>query len=159
MPPVKIDFFKKGVRTMQKNVLFICRHNSGRSQMAESILNRLGKGWVKAESAGLEPKPVDSLVIDVMDEIGYDLSRKRSKDVFTFYKQGRLFDYVITVCDKETEDGCPIFPGIVERLNWPFEDPSEVQGDDDEKRERVRGIRDAILLKIQNFIKNDGIVS
>jgi len=144
---------------MQKNVLFICRHNSGRSQMAEAILNRLGKGWFKAESAGLEPKPVDSLVIGVMDEIGYDLSMKRSKDVFSFYKQGRLFDYVITVCDKETEDGCPVFPGIVERLNWPFEDPSEVQGDDDEKREKVRGIRDAILSKIEYFIKDDGVVS
>jgi len=144
---------------MQKNVLFICRHNSGRSQMAEAILNRLGKGWFKAESAGLEPKPVDSLVIGVMDEIGYDLSTKRSKDLFSFYKQGRLFDYVITVCDKETEDGCPVFPGIVERLNWPFEDPSEVQGDDDEKREKVRGIRDAILSKIEYFIKDDGVVS
>ncbi|MFA6010753.1 MAG: arsenate reductase ArsC [Desulfobacteraceae bacterium] len=144
---------------MQKNVLFICRHNSGRSQMAEAMLNRLGKGWLKAESAGLEPKSIDGLVVTVMDEIGYDLSRKRSKDVFSFYKQGRLFDYVITVCDKETEDGCPVFPGIVERLNWPFEDPSEVQGDDDERLSKVRNIRDAILLRIELFIKDEGFVS
>jgi arsenate reductase len=127
--------------------------------MAEAMLNRLGKGWLKAESAGLEPKSIDGLVVTVMDEIGYDLSRKRSKDVFSFYKQGRLFDYVITVCDKETEDGCPVFPGIVERLNWPFEDPSEVQGDDDERLSKVRNIRDAILLRIELFIKDEGFVS
>lgn len=144
---------------MQKNVLFICRYNSGRSQMAEAMLNRLGKGWFKAESAGLDPKSIDGLVVSVMDEIGYDLSRKRSKDVFSFYKQGRLFDYVITVCDKETEDSCPVFPGIVERLNWPFDDPSDVQGDDDERLTKVRNIRDAILSRIELFIKDEGFVS
>jgi len=144
---------------MQKKVLFICRHNSGRSQMAEAMLNRLGKGWYKAESAGLEPKSVNALVVTVMEEIGYDLSGKRSKDVFSFYKQGRLFDYVITVCDKETEDSCPVFPGIVERLNWPFDDPSEVQGDDEERLAKVRNIRDAILSRIELFIKDEGFVS
>ena len=85
---------------MQKNVLFICRHNSGRSQMAEAMLNRLGKGWLKAESAGLAPKSVDGLVVSVMDEIGYDLSKKRSKDVFSFYKQGRFFYQMTDTCQK-----------------------------------------------------------
>jgi len=66
---------------------------------------------------------------------------------------------VITVCDKETEDSCPVFPGIVERLNWPFDDPSEVQGDDEERLAKVRNIRDAILSRIELFIKDEGFVS
>ncbi|GAB6097028.1 arsenate reductase ArsC [Desulfatiferula olefinivorans] len=144
---------------MEKRVLFICRHNSGRSQMAEAILNREGMGRYAAESAGLSPRKVDPQVIAAMADIGYDLSGCRSKDVFTFYKEGRLFDLVIAVCDPETERGCPVFPGIVQRLHWPFDDPAEVEGTDEEKRDQIRGIRDAIHAKIMAFIEHDGRVS
>ena len=137
---------------MIKKVLFICVHNSGRSQMAETLLNNLGKGDFFAESAGFDPAPINPLVIDVMQEWGYDLSDHQSKDVFTFFRQGRLFDYVITVCDKSREAECPIFPGIVKRLHWTFNDPAEVVGNDSEKLEQVRKIRDAIRQKVANFI-------
>lgn len=144
---------------MEKRVLFICRHNSGRSQMAEAILNREGGGRYAAESAGLSPRPVDPRVIAVMTDIGYDLSASRSKDVFSFYKEGRLFDLVITVCDQETESECPVFPGIVQRLHWPFDDPAEVRGTEEEQHDRIRKIRDAIHTRISQFIEHDGSTS
>ena len=95
---------KDGVR-----VLFICTHNSARSQMGEAFMNALGKGRFVAESAGFEPGPVNPVVIEVMKEIGYDLSKNRSKSVFELFKQGRLFDHVITVCDDGAEGECPYF--------------------------------------------------
>lgn len=136
---------------MVKKVLFICRHNSGRSQMAEAFLNALGEGKFQAESAGLDPRPVDPRVVDVMAEIGYDLSRNVSKDVFSFFREGRLYDAVITVCDVETEKDCPVFPGIVRRLSWPFSDPALVTGDEEEKKQKVRVIRDAIMTIVMDF--------
>ena len=134
-----------------KKVLFICRHNSGRSQMAEAFLNTLGEGRFQAESAGLDPRPVDPRVVDAMAEIGYDLSHQASKDVFSFFREGRLYDAVITVCDVDTEKDCPVFPGIVRRLSWPFADPALVTGDEEEKMEKVRGIRDAIMTVVADF--------
>ena len=136
---------------MVKKVLFICRHNSGRSQMAEAFLNTLGQGRFQAESAGLDPRPVDPRVVDAMSEIGYDLSRNVSKDVFSFFREGRLYDAVITVCDVETEKDCPVFPGIVRRLSWPFADPALVTDDEEEKKQKVRVIRDAIMTIVMDF--------
>ncbi|MGD8294416.1 MAG: arsenate reductase ArsC, partial [Desulfobacterales bacterium] len=106
-------------------VLFICGHNSGRSQMAEAFLNDIAGDQMDVESAGLDPKPVNPLVIDVMQEIGFDLSKARSDSVFEFFKEGRLYDYVITVCDETAAGKCPVFPGITKRFHWPFRDPEE----------------------------------
>ena len=137
----------------QKRVLFICGHNSGRSQIAEAFLNDIAGDRIHVESAGLEPKPVNPLVVEVMQEIGYDLSKAGSDSVFDFFKEGRLYDYVITVCDETAAGQCPVFPGITKRFHWPFRDPEELTGTHEEKLEALRGIRDQIREKVIDWFK------
>jgi len=137
----------------KKKVLFICGHNSGRSQMAEAFLNDFANGKLHVESAGLEPKPVNSLVVEVMHEIGYDLSKARSDSVFEFFKEGRLYDYVITVCDETAAGQCPVFPGITQRFHWPFQDPEQLTGTRDEKLKALRTIRDQIKATVSEWVK------
>lgn len=134
-------------------VLFICIHNSGRSQMAETFLKAIGGEPFEVESAGLEPQPVNPYVIEVMKEIGYDLSDNTSDSVMQFFKEGRLYDYVITVCDESVENECPIFPGIARRLHWPFPDPQKVIGTEGEQLKNIRFIRDGIKQHIESWIK------
>ena len=121
--------------------------------MAEAFLNDFAKGMVYVESAGLEPKPVNSLVVEVMQEIGYDLSGVGSDSVFEFFKEGRLYDYVITVCDETAAGQCPVFPGITKRLHWPFKDPEDLKGTHAEKLEDLRKIRDQIREKVANLVQ------
>ncbi len=136
-------------RTKTK-VLFICEHNSGRSQMAEAYLKKLGGDAFEVESAGFEPaERVNPLVIEVMKEEGIDLSEKRPQSVFELFKKGKLYDQVITVCG-EGDAKCPIFPGITKRWNMPFPDPASVEGSFEERLEKVRAIRDAIKEKLIN---------
>ncbi|MGE0085596.1 MAG: arsenate reductase ArsC [Desulfococcaceae bacterium] len=137
----------------KKNVLFICVHNSARSQMAEVFLNELAGKNFHAESAGLEPTSVNPLVIEVMGETGIDLSEKTAQSVFDIFKKGRLFDYVITVCDDAAEGKCPIFPGICQRLHWPFPDPEQLTGTHEEKIASLRKIRDSIRSRIEEWVK------
>ena len=125
-------------------ILIICRHNSGRSQIAEAYLKRLAGDRAHVESAGLEPATgVNPLVVEVMQEEGFDLSHKKPQSVFELFKQGRLFDHVITVCS-DTEQQCPLFPGITQRWHIPFPDPSEATGSHEERLVQVRAIRDMI---------------
>jgi arsenate reductase len=125
-------------------LLFICQHNSGRSQIAEAYLKKLYGDHFEIESAGLEPaEAVSPLVVRVMDEVGFDLSEKKPQNVFELFKQGKLYDHVITVCH-DSESKCPIFPGITQRWHWPFPDPAAVEGEENEKLEEVRKIRDMI---------------
>jgi arsenate reductase len=133
------------------NVLFICVHNSARSQMAEAFLNEIGGEECAAESAGLEPGTINPIVVDVMQEVGIDLSQKDTRAVSDVWKSGKLFQYVITVCHDAEAEGCPVFPGGAMRLHWPFPDPSKVTGSDEDKREQVRQIRDSIRLKIERW--------
>ncbi len=135
----------------KKNVLFICVHNSARSQMAEAFLKKLAGDQFYAESAGLEPTSVNPLVIEVMRETGIDLSEKTAQSVFDLFKKGRLFDYVITVCDDAAEDKCPLFPGICHRLHWPFPDPEHLTGTQEEKLHSLRKIRDSIRSRIEEW--------
>jgi arsenate reductase len=135
-------------------ILFICIHNSGRSQIAETFLKAIGSEWFEVESAGFIPKPIDPYVIEVMKEVGYDLSNNTSDSVMQFFKEGRLYNYVITVCDESIENECPVFPGIARRLHWPFPDPKKVSGTNAEKLRKVRSIRDDIRRQIYLFIKN-----
>lgn len=137
----------------KKKVLFVCVHNSARSQMAEAFLNYLGENDFIAESAGLEPGKLNPYVVTVLKEIGIDISGKETNDVFNFYREGRIYDYVITVCDETAGERCPLFPGISERLHWSFEDPSALKGTDEEILLRVRIIRDKIKNQIIEFIK------
>jgi arsenate reductase len=131
-------------------ILFICRHNSGRSQMAEAYLKERFGDDFEVESAGLEPADsVNPLVVQVMAEADVDLSAKKPQSVFQLFKAGRLYDHVITVCSG-SEDQCPLFPGVTKRWHWPFPDPANVQGADDEKLAEVRRIRDMIRDWLQN---------
>ena len=137
----------------KKKVLFICGHNSGRSQIAEAFLKEIPGQKIYVESAGLEPKPINPLVVEVMQELGYDLSQAKSDSVFNFFKEGRLYDYVITVCDETAAGQCPVFPGITERFHWPFKDPETLTGTHEEKLEALRDIRDQIRKKIIDWLK------
>jgi arsenate reductase len=135
-------------------VLFVCIHNSARSQMAEAFLNTLGGNIFSAESAGLEPGKLNPLVVKSMSETGIDISGNKTKDVFDFLSKGRQFDFVITVCDETSGERCPFFPGNSKRLHWTFEDPSSFTGTEAEKLFNIAKVRDAIKLKIEEFIKS-----
>jgi arsenate reductase len=132
-------------------ILFICVHNSARSQMAEAFLNDICGAEFEVQSAGLEPGTLNPLVVEVMREAGFDISKNKTQAVFEVFKSGQLFAYVITVCSEAEAGGCPIFPGPTKRLHWPFPDPSKVEGTPEEKLEKVRQIRDAILARVEQF--------
>lgn len=136
----------------KKKVLFVCIHNSARSQMAEEYLRHMAGDDYEAESAGLEPGTINPLVVEVLKEDGIDISGKQTQSVFDLYKAGKKYHYVITVCSREAEEKCPIFPGVTQRFNWPFDDPSKVEGSHEEKLDKVRIIRDQIKEKVSAFI-------
>jgi len=123
--------------------------------MAEAYLNNLagdaGDKFI-AESAGLEPGVLNPYVVEVMKEDGIDISKNKTKSVFDFYKQGKLYNYVITVCDKEAEEKCPVFFGITKKLHWEFSDPSKFKGSREEIIEQVKKLRNEIKNKILGFI-------
>ena len=137
----------------KRTVLFVCVHNSARSQIAEAFLNRIGGEEFQAESAGLEPGRINPLVIAAMQEIGIDLTGKKTNDVFDFVKQGRQFDYVITVCDETAGERCPVFPGRAERLHWTFEDPASFKGPEKERLMKTRMVRDQIYQRVSAFVE------
>jgi len=132
-------------------VLFVCVHNSARSQMAEAFLKARAGDRLRVESAGLEPGTLNPLVVEVMREIGIDISGNATKSVFSLFKAGRRYSHVITVCDETAAERCPIFPGRVNRLHWSFEDPSTLQGNPGERLARAREIRDAIRRAVDEF--------
>ena len=134
-------------------VLFVCVHNSARSQIAEAYLNSIAGNRFEAQSAGLEPGMLNPYAVRVMAEAGLDISHNKTKGVFDFFKRGAFFSYVITVCDGASAEKCPIFPGVTKRLHWSFYDPSTLQGSDEEKLEGTREIRDAIKAQIEDWIK------
>lgn len=121
--------------------------------MAEAFLNTLGADRFEAESAGLEPGELNPLAVEAMKELGMDISRNSTRGVFDFIKQGKLFNYVITVCDETSGARCPVFPGYTKRLHWTFPDPSALKGTHEEKMQGIRKIRDAIKAKIETWIK------
>jgi arsenate reductase len=124
----------------KRKVLFICTHNSARSQIAEGIMNYIYQEKYEAHSAGTKPTQVDPLAVRVMKEIGVDISSQRSKLMREF--DGQEFDYVITLCS-DAEDICPFFPGK-EHLHKGFEDPSQATGSDEDRLDSFRRIRDKI---------------
>jgi arsenate reductase len=133
-------------------VLFVCIHNSARSQMAEAFLNFLGGDRYEAESAGIEPGVLNPLVVQVMQEEGIDISGNRTKDVFEFLKQGRRYAFVVTVCDETAAERCPVFPGTGKRLHWGFPDPSAFQGSQEERLAKTREVRDQIKARVRRFL-------
>jgi arsenate reductase len=137
---------------MAIKVLFLCVHNSARSQMAEAYLKKLGGDKFHVESAGLEPGKLNPLAVKVMKEDGIDISLNPTNDVFAFFREGKFFQYVITVCDKEASDHCPVFPGVNKKINWSFEDPSKLTGTHEEKLAATRIVRDKIKNAVQDFM-------
>ena len=133
-------------------VLFICVHNAARSQMCEALLKHYGGDRFDAQSAGLEPGELNPLAVEVMAEIGIDISQNQTKSVFDVWKSGEVFEYVIAVCDAESAEKCPIFPGLTNRLHWPFHDPSKLMGTHEQQLQKVRKIRDEIAAKVQNWL-------
>lgn len=138
----------------KEKVLFVCIHNSARSQMAEAFLNKLGGDKFVAESAGLEPGTLNPLVVEVMNETGIDISKNETKSVFDLFKEGRLFSHVITVCDESSAESCPVFPGLVNRLHWSLKDPSGFKGTHEEKLVQTRTVRDEVRRKIEEFVSS-----
>ena len=134
-------------------ILFVCIHNSARSQMAEAFVNTYYSDKFTAESAGLEPGTLNPLVVKSMAETGIDISKNSTKDVFDFVKEGKFFNYVITVCDEASGQRCPIFPGAMKRINWSFEDPSALTGTDEEKLTKIASIRDSIKATVDEILK------
>ena len=137
---------------MKYKVLFVCIHNSARSQMAEAFLNHLGNGVFEADSAGLEPGSLNPMVVAVMKESGIDISHNKTTGVFELIQKGTSYDAVITVCDGASAEKCPIFPGKGKRLGWSFSDPSSFSGSPEEKLERTRMVREEIKTAITAFI-------
>ena len=134
-------------------ILFVCIHNSARSQMAEAFVNLHGKGKIIAESAGLEKGKLNPFVIEIMHDINIDISKNKTNTVEEFISEGRKFDYLITVCDETNGEKCPIYPGLVkDRIHWTFEDPSSFQGTNEEKLDFTRKIREQIKAKVEEFI-------
>lgn len=134
---------------MKQKILFICVHNSARSQMAETFLNEICGDRFEARSAGLEPGKLNPLAVEAMREVGIDISQKQTRSVSDVLEAGGLFDYVITVCDESSAEHCPVFPGDAKRLHWSFADPSTLIGSHDERLAGTRRIRDQIRARIE----------
>lgn len=136
--------------TERQRVLFICTHNSARSQMAEGWLRHLAGDRYEVHSAGTEATRVRPLAIRAMDEVGIDIGDQESKTLDRYL--GQTWDYVITVCDQARE-ACPVFPGGKRQLHWSFPDPSQAVGSDEERLAVFRLVRDAIHDRIEDFIR------
>jgi len=134
-------------------VLFVCVHNSARSQMAEGFLNHLGIGGFVAESAGLEPGLLNQVVVSAMKMVGIDISGNKTKTVGSIIASGKKFDYIITVCDESNAEKCPFIPGECKRLHWSFDDPSALIGSYAEKLNQTLLIMYKIKTRIENWIK------
>lgn len=134
-------------------VLFVCIHNSARSQMAEAYVQELGGDAFMAESAGIEPGTLNPVVVHVMREDGIDISTKQTNAVFVFMQEGRQYDYLITVCDETSAERCPVYPGAGKRLHWSFRDPSALAGSPEAILAETRIIRDEIKSKVCDWMK------
>lgn len=138
----------------KQKVLFVCVHNSARSQMAEAFLKQMAGDTFEVESAGLQPGTLNPIVVEVMKEIGFDISQNKTKSVLDFFKQGKRYDYVVTVCDESQAGKCPVFPGtaVTKRMHWSFDDPASFQGTREDKLAKTRVVRDQIKQKIEQFL-------
>jgi len=139
----------------KKNVLFVCIHNSARSQMAEELLRKLAGDLFEVESAGLEPGKLNPIVVEALKEEGIDITGKQTKAAFDLFKMGKQYSYVITVCDETSAERCPVFPGLSQRLHWSFTDPSKFQGTDIEKLAKVREVREEIKVALKEWLRKN----
>jgi arsenate reductase len=139
----------------KKKILFVCVHNSARSVMAEAFINNLFGDKFEAESAGLEPGTLNQNVVSIMNEINIDISQKTPQSVFELFKNGKRYNYIITVCDGANAEKCPIFPGVSKTIHWSFEDPSKyshAEYDESDALAKIRPIRDEIKNQITEWV-------
>ncbi len=137
----------------KKRVLFVCIHNSARSQMAEAFLRQIAGDRFEVQSAGLEPGKLNPLAVEAMRRAGVDISKAGVQSVFDLFKTGQRFSYVISVCDEASAERCPIFPGVTTRLNWSFDDPAAFTGSDAERLEKAIAVRDRIKDKVRHWVE------
>jgi len=130
-------------------VLFLCTENSARSQMAEGILRHMSRGQVEVASAGTKPTEVHQLAVQVLAEIGIDISGHRSKSLEEFL--GQSFDYIITVCDR-VKESCPSFPGNPERIHWSFGDPAAVEGSEQARHGAFKATANDLMTMIRYLL-------
>lgn len=134
-------------------VLFVCVHNSFRSQLAQAVAQKRFNPESQVLSAGLDSsRPINPLAIQVGLEHGYDLSSHKVTDVFDLYKEGHTFDYVIAVCSLEAYERCPIFPGVHQRLHWPLDDPSAMQVSEEERISLTHKLIEQLETKIEELM-------
>ena len=150
---------KDGKEMPKQRVLFICVHNSARSQMAAALMNTLCGEFFQAESAGLEPGSLNPLAVEALQELDIDISQNKTRGVFDVWKAGQIFKYVVTVCSEAEAEGCPIFAGVTTRLHWPFEDPAEFAGTHEERLQKTRKVRDQIRAKIETFCEEQCVAN
>jgi arsenate reductase len=137
----------------KQSVLFLCAHNAARSQMAEALLRKHAGDRFEVVSAGLEPTAVHPLTLRVLNEVGVDVASHRAKGLGGLMGK-KTFQLAIIVCDR-TQKNCPhIFPFALQRLDWPFEDPAEAQGSEEEQLQKFRDIRDQIEVRILEWLKD-----
>lgn len=139
----------------KKRVLFLCIHNSARSQMAAAYLKQVAGERFEVESAGIEPGKLNPLAVAAMRDAGIDISQNATQSVFDLFKSGRRFQYVISVCDAASAERCPIFPGVTTRLNWSFADPSSFTGTDEERLRKTIAVRNEIREKVQQWVSEE----
>jgi arsenate reductase len=138
---------------MKKKVLFVCVHNSARSQIAEELMNKHGGELFEAESCGFAPTAINPLIVELMKEEGIDLSGKETKSVFNLFSRKNFYSYIITVCKRAEEKECPVFPGMVYRYHWDLENPEDYEGSHDEKMTQLRDLKDRIEKRVLDFIE------
>ena len=136
-------------------VLFVCIHNSARSQMAAAYLRQLGGDLYEVESAGLEPGQLNPLAVEAMRRDGIDMSRAPTQSVFDLFKAGRHYHHVITVCDEVAAERCPIFPGVTTRASWSFADPKAFQGSEEERIAQTEAVRDVIRERVRQWLAEE----
>jgi len=134
-------------QALKTRALFLCTHNSARSQMAEGLLRHLAGDRFEVASAGTEATFVRPEAVAAMAELGVDISGQASKTLERYLEEP--FDYVVTVCD-DANEACPVFPGAEHRLHWSFKDPSRAEGSEEERLEVYRTVRDEILIRIND---------
>jgi arsenate reductase (thioredoxin) len=137
----------------RQRFIFVCTHNSARSQMAEGMLRAWGRDRFDVFSAGTEATRVRPEAVAVMAEIGIDISGQTSKTLEPFLHQS--FNWLVTVCD-QAKEACPTIPGVRQQAHWSIEDPSAVEGDEETRLEAFRAARDALGDRIRMFLADRG---
>lgn len=144
---------------MKPRVLFLCIHNSARSQMAAAFLKQVAGDRYQVDSAGLEPGKLNPLVVTAMRDAGIDISRNGTQSVFDLLNAGRTFEYVITVCDAASAERCPVFPGPAKRIAWSFADPSSFTGTDAERLSKTVAVREEIRDAVKTWVAEQAATS